>query len=208
MDSTGERGILGKGIRSVLLKIPPLGRNSGISLEFSRFQWIVPLVEKLGGFVPFSVDVGSAVPVMLGLACKREKGIPAYLKTWGIPFLGRQPLGKPNLGRLGENLLLSVLMWRGHFANANHASKNRWVSHTLLDLTLLMSAFWGLPAMLFFFLPPGREDLSLTISVPFVGIWVLLFALNRKNLAFRGMHLPPVLSKIIRLSSRNPFHPR
>ncbi len=114
----------------------------------------------------------------------KEEAALALPRELGLAILGETTRQEEDLELPSHGIYVD-----GAFEKANHASKNRWVSLTILDLSLVMAGFWGIQIAFFFLLPAGREDLLLPLSTPVIGIWVLLIAYWRKGMAFRGLHL-------------------
>ncbi len=117
--------------------------------------------------------------------------VPQELAPLAFPGeLGLAILGESTRKEEGLELPSHGVYANGAFERASHASKNRWISLTILDLSLIMSGFWGIQLAFLFLLPVGKEELLLPLSTPIIGLWILMLSYLRKDLAFRGMRLP------------------
>ncbi len=113
----------------------------------------------------------------------KEKTVLALSHELGLAVLGETTRQEENLDLPSQGVYVE-----GAFDRASHSSKNRWITLTVLDLSLILAGFWGIQFAFFFLLPAGQEAFLLPLSTPVVGVWVLLVAYWRKGMAFRGMH--------------------
>jgi membrane protease YdiL (CAAX protease family) len=114
--------------------------------------------------------------------------VPNQESSLALPLeLGLRDIGEEAKGERAVDLPSHGAYIDGAFIEANHKSRNRWINQSIVDLLLLMSGFWGIPLSFFLFLPAGQKGLLLPLSTPIIGVWVLLVAFWRKDIAFRGM---------------------
>ena len=104
----------------------------------------------------------------------------------GLVSLPPRPLGEP----IKETISTSVPLAPGQLRHANVTTRQRWTSRAILELFLIMLAFWVPQIVIMLSSPPDDWTRDMWIASIFSSVIVVLIALVTSSYGFSGLRWP------------------